>query len=254
VPVARGEPTVLAQLLRRPPLPLVALGLLVTRPPISVHHLAPAGRRRVFSLSAWESRSGERPEVSLLVVLDLLMMNRKIHVGHVFSRLACTLTIAAVWCLLHGAAIAQEAVGEGAEESGGGAGTLYVVPYVVVIVLVGLGLFVVCLPSRRRERPKDLEWRSATGLAEVIESEEKVPVVTVGMRIEQVNRMLGRPKISRRGAEIYRELFEQGKLSEEDAEKLYLTYETKAGRYDLVVLDKRVIAIKGQPAGPEEQK
>ncbi len=157
--------------------------------------------------------------------------------------------VAGIWCLCQGVVLAQEAVGE-ESESGGGA-SMYVVPYVVVILGIGLGLFVICRPSRRRDRPKDLEWRSTTGLAEVIESAEKIPVVMVGMRIEQVNRMLGKPKIARRGAEIYRELFEQGKLSEEDAEKLYLTYEHSAGRYELVVLDKRVIIVKKQPSPPE---
>lgn len=176
-------------------------------------------------------------------------MNRMEHFRRVVDRLFFALMAGAVGCLCRGVALGQEAVGGGSESSGGGA-SLYVVPYVVVIVFIGLGLFVICIPSRRRDRPKDLEWRSTTGLAEVIESSEKVPVVMVGMRVEQVNRMLGKPKIARRGAEIYRELFEQGKLSEEDAAKEYLTYDHPAGRYELVVLDKRVIVVKSQPSPP----
>lgn len=130
------------------------------------------------------------------------------------------------------------------------AGSIYVLPYIVVLLCVGLGIFVIVSPTRRRDRPKAVEWKSATGLAEAV-AESGPPVIMVGMRLDQVTKLLGKPKIARRGADIYRELYQAGKLSEEDAAKQYLTFEHKAGRYELVVLDKRVIQILKQPAAKQ---
>ncbi len=135
-------------------------------------------------------------------------------------------------------------------ESSGAPGSIYVLPYIVVILCIGLGIFVVCSPTRRRDRPKSLEWKSSTGLAEAV-ADTGPPVIMVGMRIDQVIKLLGKPKIARKGSQIFRELYEAGKLSEEDAAKEYLTFEHKAGRYELVVLDKRVVQIKKQPVAKQ---
>ncbi|MCS7238806.1 MAG: hypothetical protein NZ899_11140 [Thermoguttaceae bacterium] len=132
-------------------------------------------------------------------------------------------------------------------QSAGAPGSIYVLPYIVVLLSVGLGVFVVVSPTRRRDRPKAVEWKSTTGLAEAV-AESGPPVIMVGMRIDQVTKLLGKPKIARKGSEIYRELYQAGKLSEEDAAKQYLTFEHKAGRYEIVVLDKRVVQILKQPA------
>jgi hypothetical protein len=101
-----------------------------------------------------------------------------------------------------------------------------------------------------RDRPKGEKYESV-GLAELVVGKRKVPVVSVGMRMDQVTRMLGKPKIARRGEDIYRELAQAGKLSEEDAAKEYLIYEHKAGRYELVVLDRHVVQVKAQPVTEE---
>lgn len=163
-------------------------------------------------------------------------------------RLGISMVILAVIFLAVGAGTAgAQPPGEESKGLAPAPGSIYVLPYIVVILCVGLGIFVVCSPTRRRDRPKVVEWKSATGLAEAV-AESGPPVIMVGMRLDQVIKLLGKPKIARKGSEIYRELYQAGKLSEEDAAKEYLTFEHKAGRYELVVLDKRVIQIKKQPA------
>ena len=138
--------------------------------------------------------------------------------------------------------MAQEAE-EGGGGGGGGPGA-YAVPYSIVVLCVGLGLLFVCRSARRRERPKGEEY---AGGAVQIEKAEAVPVISLGMRMDQVNKLLGKPKIARRGADIYRELAQAGKLSEDDAAKEYLIYDHPAGRYELVAFDRRVIEIRNQP-------
>jgi hypothetical protein len=145
------------------------------------------------------------------------------------------------WMLLEGVAWA----GEG--ESKGGGAQWYVLSYSVVVLSIFLGLLFVCSPARRRERAKGEKYVTV-GIADRIAEKQKIPVVSVGMRLDQVTNMLGRPKISRRGEDIYRELAVAGKLSEDDAAKVYNVYEHKAGRYEIVLLDKRVIQIKTQPS------
>jgi hypothetical protein len=115
----------------------------------------------------------------------------------------------------------------------------------VVALCIGLGLLFVCRSARRRERPKGEAYEGA-GATEAAK-EAGVPEISLGMRMDQVNKLLGKPKIRRRGSEIYRELAVAGKLSEEDAAKEYLIYEHAAGRYELVVYERRVVEIKGQP-------
>jgi len=151
----------------------------------------------------------------------------------------------AMWVVLAPVVLAQAGPSEGSQPAGI-PGSIWVLPYIVVLLCVGLGVFVVCSPTRRRDRPKALEWKSTTGLAEAI-GEAGPPVIMVGMRLDQVIKLLGKPKIARKGSEIYRELYQAGKLSEEDAAKEYLIFEHKAGRYELVVLDKRVIQVRKQP-------
>jgi hypothetical protein len=119
-----------------------------------------------------------------------------------------------------------------------------------VLLCVGLGIFLICRPARRRDRPKGEEFRTSS-LAD-IGKEEAVPIISLGMRMDQVNKILGKPKIRRRGEDIYRELAQAGKLSEEDAAKEYLTYDHPAGRYELIAFERRVIEIKTQPKHKED--
>jgi hypothetical protein len=147
-------------------------------------------------------------------------------------------------------AFAQEGEDEGAGGGGGGGGAqAYVVPYALVLLCVGLGVFIICRSARRRDRPKGEEFK-VSSLAD-IGKKDVVPVISLGMRMDQVSKILGKPKIRRRGDDIYRELALAGKLSEEDAAKEYLTYEHPAGRYELVAFDRRVIEIKTQPKPKE---
>ncbi len=148
----------------------------------------------------------------------------------------------AVWLSVHAVALAQE--GEG---GGGGGGNLWLFSYAAVILCIALGMLAVCFPSRMRDRPKTEEYQS-TGLADMVIGAKQVPVISVGMRIDQVNKMLGKPRVSRRGQDIYRELAETGRLSEEEAEKVYSIYDHPAGRYEIVSLDRQVIQIKTQPS------
>ena len=138
-------------------------------------------------------------------------------------------------------------------ESGGGGGggaQTYVVPYTIVILCVGLGIFLICRPTHRRDRPRGEEFK-ASSLAG-FGKKEAIPVISLGMRMDQVNKILGKPKIRRRGDDIYRELALAGKLSEEDAAKEYLTYDHPAGRYELLAFERRVIEIKKQPKRKED--
>jgi hypothetical protein len=161
------------------------------------------------------------------------------------GKVAAILFAVAMWVVVSPSVLAQGGFSEDSQPAGI-PGSIWVLPYIVVLLCVGLGVFVVCTPTRRRDRPKALEWKSATGLAEAV-GEAGPPVIMVGMRLDQVIKLLGKPKIARKGSEIYRELYQAGKLSEEDAAKEYLTFEHKAGRYELVVLDKRVIQVRKQP-------
>ena len=155
----------------------------------------------------------------------------------------------ATWIAVYGVAFAQEAESEGGGGGGGGA-QAYVVPYTIVLLCVGLGIFLICRPARRRDRPKGEEFK-VSSLAD-IGKKEAIPVISLGMRMDQVNKILGKPKIRRRGEDIYRELAQAGKLSEEDAAKEYLTYDHPAGRYELVAFDRRVIEITTQPKRKED--
>ena len=157
-------------------------------------------------------------------------------------------SVAAAWTVVYGAAWAQEAEGGGG--GGGGGGRLYIVSYFLVALCIVLGMLVVCRSARRRDAAKGEQFQVAT-YAVVGKGGKGVPVITVGMRVDQVNKMLGRPTISRRGDDIYRALAQAGRLSEEDAAKEYSIYDHPAGRYELVSLDKRVIEVKSQPKRPE---
>ena len=154
----------------------------------------------------------------------------------------------AAWVALYGVAFAQESEGGGG--GGGGGAQAYVVPYTIVLLCIGLGVFLICRPARRRERPKGEQYE-ATSLID-IGKKDVVPVIGLGMRMDQVSKILEKPKIRRRGEDIFRELAQAGKLSEEDAAKEYLTYEHPAGRYELVVFDRKVIEIRKQPKPKEE--
>jgi hypothetical protein len=151
---------------------------------------------------------------------------------------------------LAGAVWAAQETSGGKSEGGGGA-PAYVVPYSIVILCVGLSLLVVCRSSRRREKAKGEKYE--VSLSSQITKKHAIPVITPGMRIDQVNKLLGKPTVCRRGDDIYRGLAQAGKLSEEDAAKEHSIYEHPAGRYELVSLDKRVIEVKTQPKPPESE-
>jgi hypothetical protein len=160
-------------------------------------------------------------------------------------RLIILVLAMAAWIAIHGVAFAQEGGG------GGSAGAQsYVLPYAVVLLCIGLAVFVIVRPARRRDRPKGEKYE-ATSLVD-FGKKEVVPVVSLGMRIDQVSKILGKPRIRRRGEEIFRELAQTGNLSEEDAAKEYLTYDHPAGRYELVVFDRKVVEIKRQPKPKKE--
>jgi len=159
-----------------------------------------------------------------------------------------TWTLAA-WAAVQGAALAAEA-----EEGGGGGGgagvQAYVMPYFLLALCIGLALLCVCRSARMRDKPRGEEYEGSAS-ADLAAKGDGVPVISMGMRMDQVNKLLGKPTIRRRGDDIYRELAQAGKLSEEDASKEYLVYEHKAGRYELVSLDRQVVEIKKQPKREE---
>ncbi|MFC1597420.1 hypothetical protein ACFL5Q_05715 [Planctomycetota bacterium] len=149
---------------------------------------------------------------------------------------------AAVWMIVQGIAQAAEEAGG----SGGGGAQSYVLSYFLLILCIGLGLLFVCRSARRRDKPRG-EAYEISAAAEHKTSGDGVPIVSIGMRVDQVNKLLGKPTICRRGDDIYRELAQAGKLPEEEAAKEYSVYDHPAGRYELVSLDKRIIEIKKQP-------
>jgi hypothetical protein len=156
----------------------------------------------------------------------------------------------AIWTAVYGVALAQESEGGGG--GGGGGPRAYAIPYGIVILCIGLGLLFVCRSAHRREKPKGEEYEATAALAH-IGLPKAVPVISLGMRMDMVNKLLGKPKIRRRGADIYRELAQAGKLSEDDAAKEYLIYDHPAGRYELVAFDRRVIEIRNQPKPMETE-
>jgi hypothetical protein len=128
----------------------------------------------------------------------------------------------------------------------------FVMPYIVVLFCIGGGMFLVCLSSKRRDRPKDAEVFRDDASA-LVASKKQVPVVLMGMRDVKVDKMLGKPKVKRRGAEIYAELAQAGQLSDEEAAKVHAIYDHPAGRYEIVYLDRRVVEIKRQPEPKPEE-
>lgn len=172
-------------------------------------------------------------------------MNRSSILLRNLTLLAWTL---AAWAAVHGAALAAEAEGE---SGGGGVGVqAYVMPYFLLALCIGLALLCVCRSAQMRDKARGEEYEGSAS-ADLEAKGDGVPVVSLGMRTDQVTKLLGKPKIRRRGDDIYRELAQAGKLSEEDAAKEYLVYEHKAGRYELVSLDRRVVEIKKQPKRQE---
>jgi hypothetical protein len=161
------------------------------------------------------------------------------------QRLNLLVLAALAWIAVHGVAWAQAAE----EDAGGGAprGQMYLASYAIVVLCIGLGIFFVCSTGRRRDRPKGAKLEGMAAAPSLIKKEAGVPVITVGTPIAQVNKTLGKPMISRRGDDIFRELALAGKLSEEDAAKVHSIYQHPAGRYEIVSLEGRVIEIKTQP-------
>jgi hypothetical protein len=137
---------------------------------------------------------------------------------------------------------AQEAAGE--SQGGTPASTAYVIPYTAVILAIAISVFLVARPSRREDKRK-VEFGGP--LIPGQKGPKGTPIVSLGMSMEQVNGMLGRPKVSRRGSEIFAELAAQGKLSEEEAAKEYCIYQHPAGRYELVFYERRVVQIRAAP-------
>ena len=72
---------------------------------------------------------------------------------HIFRLRATWLVLAlTVWLVQSHLLWAQEGQEQAASKASGGAA--YVAPYALVILCVALGVFVVCNPTRRRERAK----------------------------------------------------------------------------------------------------
>lgn len=163
-----------------------------------------------------------------------------------WQKLLLAATTVLAWAALQGVAWAEVEVTVIDGTGGGGGKGAWVVAYALVILCVGLGMLTVCKSARLRERAKGEKYESK-GLADMIVSKHEVPVISVGTRLDEVIKKLGKPIISRRGDDIYRELAAAGQLSEDDAAKEYMTFEHRAGRYELVVLDKRVVQVKSQP-------
>jgi hypothetical protein len=151
------------------------------------------------------------------------------------------------WTVIHMASFAQAG-----EDTGGGGAAPYVFSYFLVILCIGLALLALCRSSRRRERPKGEQYE-AKAIGDLVAEKRQVPVIMVGMRMDQVTKLLGKPIVARRGADIYRELAMAGRLSEEEAAKEHLIYDHPVGRYELVVLDKQVVEVKMQPASQQAQ-
>ena len=150
-----------------------------------------------------------------------------------------------------GVAFAQEGEGAGGGGGGGGGGAqAYVLPYALVLLCIGGAVYAICKPARRRDRPKGEEFK-VSSLADV--GKKEIPVIQVGMPMSQVNKLLGKPKVRRRGDDIYREAAQAGRLSEKDAAKEHLTYDHPDGQYKLVAFDRRVIEIKTQPKRKEDE-
>lgn len=143
-----------------------------------------------------------------------------------------------------------------AQESGGaeGGGPRYVLPYMLVLLFIVLGILSITRSSRRRDKPLGQEKveKGTVAAIPLFEQTEGAPQVMVGMRFADVAKVLGKPKVQRLGQDIYAELFQNGQLSEEDAAKEHCIFEHKAGRYELVFLDKKIVQIKRQPAPPQE--
>jgi len=62
----------------------------------------------------------------------------------------------ACWLTLHGTAWAQKPT----PEAEGGGATSFLLPYFMVILFVGLGVFLVCRPSQRRDRARPEDYTS----------------------------------------------------------------------------------------------
>jgi hypothetical protein len=65
------------------------------------------------------------------------------------------------WLALYGAALADKGLpGAQAAAATPGDSSSYVLPYAIVLVFVGLGVFVVCRPVHRRDRARPEEYTS----------------------------------------------------------------------------------------------
>jgi hypothetical protein len=149
------------------------------------------------------------------------------------------------WACLLSTAAAQAG---GGRSKGGGAWAL---AYGLTLMGIALGMLFVLKSSRRRERELgETGFEGAAAATMGMVAVAGIPQIAEGMRIDEVNQMLGKPKITRKASEMYAELAAAGKLSEQDAAKVFCIYEHPAGRYELVFRDKRVVQVKTQPTPP----
>ncbi|NLY01737.1 MAG: hypothetical protein GXY83_37100 [Rhodopirellula sp.] len=65
----------------------------------------------------------------------------------------------AIWLTTFAMTWAQEAGGQGAAENKASGGAAYVAPYALAILCVGIGVAIVCNPSRRRERARAEDYQ-----------------------------------------------------------------------------------------------
>ena len=76
------------------------------------------------------------------------------------------------------------------------------------------------------------------------------PTITVGMSLEEVVKLLGKPAKRKRMSELAAQAKKQGKKFEApaDASREYLVFQHAAGPYKLIFLDDKVVEIHSQPA------
>jgi hypothetical protein len=65
------------------------------------------------------------------------------------------------WLVAHGVALAQRGAAGAAETpTPGGGPSSYMLPYMITVVFIGLGIFVICRPTHRRDRARPEEYTS----------------------------------------------------------------------------------------------
>ena len=82
-------------------------------------------------------------------------MNRAIAIWYKVKLLAVT---AGLWLAVDGVALAQRAAKQAGDGGGGDSHKVWVMPYALVMLCIGLGMLVVCRSSRRSDRAKPKKY------------------------------------------------------------------------------------------------